>query len=708
MDSSSLQELSNFIFASKYSRHIDGKNRRETWHEAVKRVENMHLRKFKNLSEEDVDKLKKVFDLVRDKRVVPSMRSMQFGGRAVEAHNARIFNCAVRHIDSVRAFAEVFYLLLCGCGVGIGLHKHFLDRIPDLVSAKDKTGTIITYVIEDTIEGWSDAVEALLMCYTKNNALTGKKIVFDFSRIRKEGSPLKTGGGKAPGHKGLKNTLYKIKKHLDHIIEHRKQDRFRSIDVYDILMHEADAVLSGGVRRSATSVVFSPDDQDMIEAKTMIKVDKTYAFSHVSDRVVGGKTKKVYEGKVVYDGIKHEVEIEDWELESIKKDNLISWRRIFPQRGRSNNSVLILRDKTSKEEFAAIVERTKQFGEPGFVFADHEYMMYNPCFEIGFIPVTVDGVCGVQFCNLSSLNGALIKTKKEFLECAEAAAIIGTLQTAYTDFPYLSHAAKTLTEDEALLGVSITGMMDNPDILLNKEYQREAAEKVVRTNRIWAKKIGVKQAARTTCLKPEGTSSTVLMSGSGIHAHKHRRYFRRVQCNKGDTIYQFFKLFNDHACEESVWSENNTDDVISFPIEVDEGAMIQDDLTALKHLRIIKRTQQNWVVPGTTEANSKPIHHNVSCTINVQDKEWEEVIEYIYKNKDSFAAISMLPDFGDEVVYQQAPWESVKTEEQQKRFDELSANFSHVPYTKLEEGQDNTNMTAESACSGGKCEVVSV
>jgi ribonucleoside-diphosphate reductase alpha chain len=646
-----LDEISKFVFTSKYARYREDLGRRETWHEAVGRVEEMHLNQYKWLPQEQQDKIRWAFDLVRDRKIGPSMRSMQFGGKAVEAHNARIYNCAVRHIDSIRSFAEVFYLLLCGCGVGIGLRNKYLDRLPDLVGPQDKTGTVVTYVVEDSIEGWADSVEALLLCYFKGNPYSGRKLVFDYSKIRPEGAPLKTGGGKAPGYKGLKAAHQKIKALLDEIIEVGRQVRLLSINAYDIIMHEADAVLSGGVRRSATSVMFDIHDELMLNAKTG------------------------------------------------------NWFNENPQRGRSNNSVILLRDETSLYDFERIVDITREWGEPGFVFADTDDVLYNPCFEVSFIPVTDDGVCGVQFCNLTTINGAKIKTRHDFYEAAEAAAIIGTLQAGYTDFPYLSNAAKKLTESEALLGVSITAMLENPEVLLNSEYQTTAAELIKNVNKEWADYLGINQAARTTVIKPEGTSTLVFGSMcSGIHAAHARTMFRRIQMNKLDNVYQYFKQYNPHLCEESVWSAYKTDDIVTFPVTVPESAIVKSDLKALDHLDIIKRTQQNWVIPGTTEANRKPIHHNVSCTVIVQDDEWQEVVNYLYENRAYFAAVSFISASGDK-DYAQAPMEAVVTERDWQKYNVLMGDYLPIDYTYMREESDGTSLMQELSCAGGKCEL---
>jgi len=700
-----LEEISNFIFLSKYSKYNEKLGRRETWKEAVDRLELMHVKKYNFLSEKDKTKIKWAFDLVRDKRVVPSMRSLQFGGKAIEAKNERIYNCSVRHIDSLRSFSEVFYLLLCGCGVGLGISNFFLGRIPDFVGPKDKTGTVLTYQVMDTVEGWADSVEALLMCYFKNTPLTGRKIVFDYSKIRLEGSPLKTGGGKAPGYKGLKFAHQKIKQLLDHVIEFKHQTRLKTIDAYDILMHCADAVLSGGVRRSSTCVIFDKNDQDMLNAKTYLKVDKVFNFHQVGEETVGGFTNKIYEGKVNFEGSRYEIQIKEYELKDLQEKQLLFWKHIHPQRARSNNSILLLRSETTKEEFEKIIERTKQFGEPGFVFGNHKWQLFNPCFEIGMIPVTEDGICGVQFCNLSSINGRLADTKEKFQECVEAETIIGTLQAGYTDFPYLNKASKILTEEEALLGCSKTGAMDNPDVLLNPEIQKELAQFAIAVNQEWAKKIKINPAARITCVKPEGTSSLVLGCGSGIHPHHARRYFRRVMANKQENIYRYFKKHNKDLCEPSVWSATKTDDVISFPIQISDKAKIKSDLGAIEHLKIIKSTQQNWVLAGASEFNKKPIEHNVSCTVIVKDSEWSSVIDYIYDNRQFFAAVSLLPESGDK-LYPQAPMEAISTPEDEIRWNKIVANFRPVDYKSFKEDDDYTQLAQEMSCAGGACEII--
>lgn len=649
----SLSELSKFIFKSRYAKYNPEQKRREEWGESVDRSLQMHLKKYENrLTKEQSDKIKWAFKLVEDMRVVPSMRSLQFGGKAIEAHNAKVFNCSVRHIDSIRAFSELFYLALNGCGTAFGVYNKFVSRLPSLVSAKNKNGIVHLYQIEDTIEGWADSIEVLLDCYTLGNPYTGRKISFDYSRIRAKGAPLKTTGGKAPGHEGLKAAHLKIKETLDRLIEKEGISRLRSVDVSDIMCHCMDAVLSGGIRRSAASIMF------------------------------------------------------DWQDVLMWNYKVGEWYKENPQRARVNISALAIRSKISLQDFKEKSQFTRKFGEPGIVFGDDEDCLYNPCFEIGFVPVTKDGVCGVQFCNLSSINGAKIKSLAHFRECTEAATIIGTLQAGYTDYPYLSVAAKQLTEEEALLGVSITGMMDNPDVILNTDNQILMSNLAVQTNKKWAKILGVNQAARTTCIKPEGTSSLVLQSASGVHPHHARKYFRLVQMNKMDNVYKYFKKHNPHMIEESVWSANKTDDVIYFPIEVGPNAMVKDDLDAIKHLDIIKSTQINWVDNGTSHTNTKKVKHNVSCTVEVAAHEWDAVYEYLFENREYFTAVALLPRSDNDNTYAQSPLQRI-TKENEERYNFIAYEFKSVPYENLIENDDNTDMKAEAVCAGGQCDIQS-
>ena len=602
----SIKELESYTFVSKYARWIPEKKRRETWKESVDRVKEMMQHQYPEING-DIDW---AYDMMHKKRVLGSQRALQFGGSPILKHNARIYNCIASYIDRPRFFQECMYLLLCGCGTGFSVQKHHVEKLPKLVHKKEGSKK---FTIPDTIEGWSDAVGVLVSSYFEKCDLfseyEGKNVTFDYSEIRPAGSYLSSSSGKAPGAEPLKKALTNIKKVLDKALKDAlfSNRKLRPIDVYDVVMHAADAVISGGVRRSATICLFSPDDEEMALAKTG------------------------------------------------------NWFHDNPQRGRSNNSALLLRGSTTPEQFSELMQSVKEFGEPGFVWSDSTEFVVNPCVEIGLYPVDDEsGETGWQACNLSTINCAKIKTKDEFLESCRAASIIGTLQAGFTSMPYLGETTEKILRREALLGVSMTGIMERHDICLDPDVQKEGAREVKRTNKNIAKKIGINQAARATCVKPEGTASCILGTSSGIHPHHAKRYIRRVQANKMEDIYQHFKKTNPRACEESVWSANDSDDVVSFCIEVPDGSKLKNQVGATGLLDYVKSTQQNWVMIGRTDSLcAQPyLQHNVSNTINVKPEEWDVVEKFIYKNRKYFCGVSLLPLSGDK-DYPQAPFTTV-------------------------------------------------
>ena len=602
----SVTELQNYTFVSKYARWIPEKKRRETWKESVTRVREMMHEQYPDLNG-DIDL---AYDLMYKKRVLGSQRALQFGGKPIFKHHARVYNCIASYIDRPRFFQECMYLLLCGCGVGFSVQRHHVDKLPKLTHQKEGTKK---FTIPDTIEGWSDAIGVLVSSYFEKCDLfpeySAKNVNFDFSGIRPAGSYLSSSSGKAPGPEPLKKALTNIKKVLDKALKDAlfSNRKLKPIDVYDVVMHAADAVISGGVRRSATICVFSPDDEDMAMAKTG------------------------------------------------------NWFHDNPQRGRSNNSALLLRDSTTPEQFSSLMQSVKEFGEPGFVWADSTEFVVNPCVEIGLYPIDDEtGETGWQACNLSTINCAKIKTKKEFLESCRAASIIGTLQAGFTSMPYLGEITEKILKREALLGVSMTGIMEQHKICLDPDIQKEGAREVKKANKEIAKIIGINQAARATCIKPEGTASCILGTSSGIHPHHAKRYIRRVQANKMENIYQHFRKTNPRACEESVWSANDSDDVISFCIEVPDGSKLKNKISAIGLLNYVKSTQQNWVMVGKTDSLcvQSYLQHNVSNTINVKPEEWDEVEKFIYKNRRYFCGVSLLPVSGDK-DYPQAPFTTI-------------------------------------------------
>lgn len=684
----SLKELAKFTIISKYAKYLPEKQRRETWKETVERCRDMHLRKYNFLEQDRLDKITEVFEAVKRKEVAPSMRSLQFGGEAIERKNARMFNCSVVHVNNPRALQKAFWLLLCGCGVGLGFTEKYVSEFPKLSQgAKRKE---ITYKVEDTIEGWADSIRVLMDSYLEDTEFSNTEIKFDYSQIRPKGAPLSI-GGKAPGPDGLSQCHTLVKRLLNNRV---KEGFLRSIDLYDIAMHCSDAVLSGGIRRSATIALFSLEDSLMMGAKTDITVDS----------FVGNLYGQTFIGKVKYDGKSVNVTLSDYDYQKLIKDNLVSWHIVEPQRARSNNSVILNRKEIGEEEFYKIFNSTKQFGEPGFVFVDDNDSLFNPCAEIGFIPV-MDGEPAVQFCNLSIINGNKINLKRELMQAVENATIIGTLQAGYTNFEYLDEGDRKITEEEALLGVSILGFLSNPEILTDPEILREASELAVKVNEEWSEAIGINKASRVTCVKPDGNSAAALESPfSGIHPAHSEAYYRRVQVNTDENTYKHFKNFNPQLCEPSVWSANKTDDVIMFPIKIESG-ITKKQLSAIDHLNIIKVVQENWV-NGGQKNNRKKVSNSVSCTVLVKPEEWGEVARFLFENREYFSTVSLLADNGDK-VYAQAPYESIDkmNEEEFKRFLNFSESFLPVEYSNLIEQDDFTSRSEELACAGGQCSI---
>ena len=649
----SIKSLMNYSFVSKYARWIPEKKRRETWRESVDRVMHMMYEQYPDVNGDIVW----AYDMMHKKRVLGSQRALQFGGQPIFKHHARMYNCIASYIDRLRFFQECMYLLLCGCGTGFSVQKHHVAKLPTLVKAKKGTKK---FVIPDTIEGWSDALGVLVSSFFEQDELfpeyVGKTVVFDYSGIRAAGAYLSSSGGKAPGPEPLKKALSNIKKVLDKAIKNAEfasgdVRKLTPIEAYDIVMHAADAVISGGVRRSATICLFSPDDQDMAQAKTG------------------------------------------------------NWFHDNPQRGRSNNSALLLRDSTTKEQFATLMESVREFGEPGFVWSDSTELVVNPCVEIGLYPVDVTtGETGWQACNLSTINCSKIETEEDFYESCKAAAIIGTLQAGFNSFPYLGEVTERIIAREALLGVSMTGIMDKPEICLDPTIQRHGAKIVKDTNKKIAKKININIAARTTCIKPEGTTSCILGTSSGIHPHHAKRYIRRVQANKMEPIYQYFQKINERACEESVWSANDSDAVISFCVEVATGSKTKNQISALELLEYVKSTQKNWVTGGiNADANVQPwLTHNVSNTINIKPEEWDDVEKFIYKNRNFFCGISLLPITGDK-DYPQAPFTAIYLPtEQVRQYGDGSLWVSGLIEVALDLWEDNLWAACDALLGRGK------
>jgi ribonucleoside-triphosphate reductase (thioredoxin) len=612
------QILSEITTHLKYAKFVPEKNRRETWGELVTRNKEMHLKKFPQLAEE----IEAAYKYVYDKKVLPSMRSMQFAGKPIEINNARIFNCSYLPIDDYRAFSEIMFLLLSGCGVGYSVQTHHVENLPEIRKPlKSKR-----YLVGDSIEGWADAVRMLTKAYFGQ---TSTAPLFDFRDIRAKGASLITVGGKAPGPEPLKIALIHMQAILD-----RKNDgeKLTTVECHDIICHLADAVLSGGIRRAALIALFNLHDEDMLTCK----------FGN--------------------------------------------WWENNPQRGRANNSAVLLRNLIDKETFMNLwgkIEASNS-GEPGFLFTNDKDAGTNPCAEIN--------LKANQFCNLCEINASDIETQEEYNARAKAAAFIGTLQASYTDFHYLRDVWRKTTEKEALLGIGMTGIASGAVFKLN---MKEAAKVAVEENERVAKILGINKAARVTTVKPSGTTSLVLGTSSGIHAWHDDFYLRRIRLGKNEALYTYLSIYHPEMLEDDFFKPT-LQSIVSVPQRAPEGAITRSE-SAMDMLERIKTINKNWIKPGHRKGANM---HNVSATVTIKQDEWPAVGEWLYENKEYFTALSFLPE--DLGTYKQAPFETI-TEEQ---FNEAVKSLHEVDLSRVVEMSDNTALMDQAACAGGACEVV--
>lgn len=598
--------LSDLKFFESYSKWNDKLQRKETWEESVEDVMKMHYHKFKDIAELQ-PYLKKAEEAYKNKEILASQRNLQYREEQILKSNTRLFNCSSTYIDRPEVFKEAMWVLLNGCGVGYSVERRFVDKLPTIKQRPDKT---ITHIVEDSIEGWANALDALMMSFFNGT----EKIRFDGRLVRPEGAFI-SGGFKAPGYEPLKKSLELIESILERKLGVNTEYKLTSLDAHEIICISSDAVLSAGVRRSAIICLFDKDDDLMLKAKTG-----------------------------------------DW---YIKK----------PWLARANNSIKLLRGSFTEEEFNGYKESIKQYGDPGIVMVDDLRFCTNPCAEIGFIPINprTGNTCW-SFCNLNEINGGACTTKEKFFEACENAAILGTLQASYTDMPFLGSDTKELIELESLIGVSITGIMDNPQVFINAETLQAGAKIVNETNEKIAKLIGINPAARTTTVKPSGNASVLLQTSSGIHSAHSKKYFRIVQMNKNNDVAKAIAKINPIMLENSIWNTSGTDYAIFIPIRENEEVLTKDKITDSEFLGIVNLVFENWVLPGThtDRGYSKYITHNVSNTITVND--WDKTFHYIYTHQRSFCGLSFLANAGDK-TYKQAPFTKVM------EFDELIKAF---------------------------------
>lgn len=615
------QILSDITVYTKYAKYLPNKERRETWEELVTRNMEMHKSKFPQIKE-SIEQIYKNFVFTR--KVLPSMRSLQFGGKAIELNNARIYNCAFLPIDSIHSFSETMFLLLGGTGVGYSVQNHQIEKLPEI--RKPNYDRKKRYVVQDSIIGWADAIKTLFKSYT--GELTSH-IEFDLSDIRQKGALLVTAGGKAPGPEPLRIALVKIE-----AILRTKEDRSKLTDIecHDIQCHIADAVLAGGIRRAAMISLFDLDSNAMLNCKAG------------------------------------------------------NWWEDNPQRGRSNNSVVLLRHKIDKKTFDKVWERIEASGsgEPGIYLTNDKDWGTNPCCEIALRPY--------QFCNLTEINMADIKDQDDLNARASAASFLGTLQASYSDFHYLRDIWRKNTEKDALLGVSMTGIASKSNLELNYE---EAANVVKKTNKETAEAIGINVAARTTAVKPAGTTSLVLGTSSGIHAWHNDYYIRRMRLGKNEAIYSYLAINHPELLEDEYFNPT-LQSVISVPQKAPNGAITRYEST-LDLLERVKLISKDWVKTGHEKGNNT---HNVSCTVSVRDDEWKIIGEWMWANKDYYNGLSVLPYNGG--TYKQTPFEDCTKE----MYEEMMSTLKNVDLSKVVEVQDNTNFVDAAACGGGNCEIV--
>lgn len=603
--------ISDYIFYSKYSRvKPDGK--KETWEEAVSRVMEMHYQFFDGkIKEENKDAFNKVFQEAwisyNNQEILGSQRSLQYGGPQLLKNNFRSFNCSGSYCNRIEFFKELMELLLSGCGTGFSVQKVHIEQLPIIKGVANDIPKIYS-IIEDSIEGWANSVGDLIEAYYKGCP----DIEFDYSQIRPEGSFV-SGGFKAPGSEPLKICHNKLRK----ILSKAKGRKLRPFELHLMSCIIADAVISGGIRRSAMISIFDIDDEEMLQCKTG-----------------------------------------DWFL-------------TYPELCRCNNSVAIYED-TPKEKYDKIFEYIQQYGEPGLLFMPDTEAVINPCAETLLYPMYInsDGSkeYGWSFCNLCEINGKKIETEQDFYKACRTAAILGTFQAAYTEnLPLLSEATKKIMERDALLGVGITGMADNPRILFNERIQINGARIVKETNKEVANILGINEAARTTVIKPSGNASQLLGCGSGIHAYHFRKYIRNIQANNNEQALKEILKVNSEISNPSFWNKKN-ETVLSFPIELDDKTMVRTDFSTLDFLYRIYTTEKGWIMEGTNKEHPSSIlkpkyHHNISCTVSVRDNEWKEIADWIWEHREGFCGLSFLPETGD-LDYPQAPYTSYLNEKE--------------------------------------------
>ena len=549
-----------------------------------------------------MEQLHEAIDYYKQKKFVGSQRNLQFGGEPVLKSSAKSYNCSYSHCDRLEVFRETEWLLLSGCGCGLSVEQAHVDKLPDLLPLEELLEESEVFRIPDSIEGWSDAIHRLLEFFFVPGTT---RPVFDYTDIRPKGSKI-AGRFLAPGPDGLRIALDNIRKLLREAVT-AGQRRLSALQCTDIIAHLADSVLSGGVRRSALMILFSPEDEEMVNCKHG------------------------------------------------------DWFSTNPQRARFNMSAALDRGQVAREVYERLFEAMRTSGDPGLYWRDEFGIGCNPCCEIGFRPVDQYGNTGWQVCNLVSINGMCCTTEEEFYKICRCASTLATVQATYMDFAYLSPATRNIIESDPLIGVSIGGIMNNPQVLTNPNILSVGAMQVRQQNAKVARILGINPATRTTCVKPDGTVSLLLGMTSGIHGAYAKRYLRSVEANIEEPNLKAYEEANPKAVQPNIFKPT-TDKKIFFPIEESEETLLRSELAGLKLLEYVKLVQQSWVIPGMTDMNS-PIKNNVSNTVDVPNDQWDVVRDWVWENQDYIAGVTFLSSYGD-MDLPQAPMCRVATPEE--------------------------------------------
>jgi ribonucleoside-diphosphate reductase alpha chain len=631
--------MADYVFLSKYAQKKEDGSL-ETWSDTVQRIYSMHEKKLKSMNKytEKVQMtLKKAQHSEEGKLLLSSQRARQFASpnenSGILKHETKIYNCTGTLVDRPKVFSEVMYLLLSGCGVGYSLHKPFVEKLPEV--QKLNPLNVKNFIIPDSIEGWADSVDVLI-----NARFNGQEAEFDYSQIRPEGA-LIDNKFIAPGPEPLKKAHQNIKS----VFSAAQGRKLKTIELHDILCFIAEAVVSGGVRRSAMISLFDRDDEDMLKAKTG------------------------------------------------------SWWKENPQRAMANNSIISTFDEPfSYSQLKDLIQVVRQFGEPGFVrLPSYDYCV-NPCGEIMLHPVTDDGRTGFAFCNLVEINAEKITSVEQFYELCEQASAVATVQALYTNFKYLSSETREIAERDRAIGVSLTGIIANP--LLRGNVLRKGAEIIKKTNREFAEIFGINHSKACTTIKPSGNASALLeLFHSGIHPAHARKFFRRIRIKTYSPEYKALEgtpmvhfLRNDEA-------------YIEFPCKTtSKTAITKDEISAVEHLKFIAEVKHFWINKG---ADSWALANNVSATVETADDEWDQAIAVLFANDHLFGGVSFLPKLGD-TIYEAAPFQRVSTPELEKHFEELEEFiYTHdVDFHKILQGTiTKAGDLAAIGCAGGQCEL---